>query len=87
MHVRMYACPTYCVCMPRAAFSFRVGSRGVISGFAEAVGTMTVGARRASILPPSIAYGPRGMASFGIPGDTTLVYFLEIMPTPVPGDL
>jgi FKBP-type peptidyl-prolyl cis-trans isomerase len=48
-------------------FKLRLGAGSVIPGFEEAVLSMGVGAKRVAILPPAIAYGARGMPSFGIP--------------------
>ena len=49
-------------------FKLRVGAGTVIQGFDEAVQSMGVGSKRVAVLPPQIAYGARGMPSFGIPG-------------------
>ena len=64
---------------PPAAFKFRIGSHSVVPGFAEAVSSMTVGGKRIALLPPAVAYGARGMPSFGIAPGTTLLYYIEVI--------
>lgn len=59
-------------------FSFRIGSGQVIQGFDMGVTGMKVGGRRKITVPPELGYGTRG-APPTIPGDTTLVFELEIL--------
>jgi len=58
-------------------FSFRVGSGQVIQGFDMGVTGMKVGGKRKITVPPELGYGERG--SGPIPGNTTLVFELEIL--------
>ena len=66
---------------PSEAFSIKVGSGSVISGFDEALQKLTYGGRGRFLMPPSIAYGSRGQPSFSIPPDTTLDYYIEVRDT------
>jgi FKBP-type peptidyl-prolyl cis-trans isomerase len=58
-------------------FTFRVGSGQVIQGFDMGVTGMKVGGKRRITVPPELGYGARG--SGPIPGNTTLVFELEIV--------
>ena len=58
-------------------FSFQVGSGQVIQGFDLGVTGMKVGAKRKITVPPELGYGARGAGP--IPGNTTLVFELEIL--------
>jgi FKBP-type peptidyl-prolyl cis-trans isomerase len=58
-------------------FSFAVGSGQVIQGFDMGVTGMKVGGKRKITVPPELGYGARGAGP--IPGNTTLVFELEIL--------
>jgi len=58
-------------------FSFTVGSGQVIQGFDMGVTGMKVGGKRKITVPPELGYGARGAGP--IPGNTTLVFELEIL--------
>lgn len=58
------------------SFQFTVGS-GVIAGFSQGVIGMRVGGLRRVIIPPSLGYGAQ--AYNGIPGNSTLVFDIELV--------
>jgi FKBP-type peptidyl-prolyl cis-trans isomerase len=63
-------------------FDFTLGHGDVIKGWDQGVVGMKVGEKRKLVVPPSLAYGPRGRP--GIPPNSTLVFeveLLEINPT------
>lgn len=58
-------------------FSFQLGSGQVIQGFDLGVTGMKVGGKRKITVPPELGYGARGAGP--IPGNTTLVFELEVV--------
>jgi peptidylprolyl isomerase len=58
---------------------FRTGSGQIIPGFDEAVTDMRLGEKRLVALPPELAYGERGAGNGAIPGNSFLVFELELV--------
>jgi peptidylprolyl isomerase len=58
---------------------FRTGSGEIIPGFDEAVVDMKQGEKRVVVLPPELAYGERGAGNGAIPGNSFLVFELELV--------
>jgi peptidylprolyl isomerase len=56
----------------------RTGSGQIIPGFDEAVADMKQGEKRLVALPPELAYGERGAGNGAIPGNSFLVFEMEL---------
>jgi peptidylprolyl isomerase len=57
---------------------FQTGSGQIIPGFDEAVADMKQGEKRLVVLPPELAYGERGAGNGAIPGNSFLVFEMEL---------
>jgi FKBP-type peptidyl-prolyl cis-trans isomerase len=69
-------------------FDFTLGEGRVIKGWDQGVVGMKVGEKRKLVIPPSLAYGPRGRGS--IPPNSVLLFDVELLainpagPAPAP---
>lgn len=61
----------------REAFTFTLGAGDVISGWDQGIVGMKVGGLRRLVIPPSLGYGSRRVAS--IPPNATLLYEVELL--------
>jgi FKBP-type peptidyl-prolyl cis-trans isomerase FkpA len=61
----------------KGAFSYTVGSNGVIAGFDQGVTGMKVGGKRVVLIPGSLAYGAAGKGTL-IPPNAGLVFEIEL---------
>jgi FKBP-type peptidyl-prolyl cis-trans isomerase FkpA len=60
-------------------YTYRQGTNAVIPGFEQGVTGMRVGGARRVTVPPTLGYGAAGNPNGGIPGNSWLVFELELM--------
>jgi peptidylprolyl isomerase len=57
---------------------FQAGTGQVISGWDETILDMNLGEKRLVVIPPELAYGERGAGNGAIPGNSFLVFEMEL---------
>jgi FKBP-type peptidyl-prolyl cis-trans isomerase len=62
-----------------ATLKASTGSGGVVPGFASAIIGQKVGSQILVIVPPAEGYGAKGNSSASIPGNSTLVFVIDIL--------
>lgn len=60
-------------------FTFRLGAGDVIRGWDHGFDGMRVGGKRRLIIPPDLGYGTLGTPDGSIPGNTGLVFEMELL--------
>jgi len=59
--------------------TFTLGSGKKIKGIDQGVAGMKVGGKRTLIIPPDLAYGPRGIGRGAIPPNTPMLFEVELL--------
>jgi FKBP-type peptidyl-prolyl cis-trans isomerase len=62
-----------------SSFQFRQGTNAVITGFEQGTASMLVGGIRRITIPPSLAYGAAGNPQGGIPGNSWIVFDVQLL--------
>ncbi|HUZ19996.1 MAG TPA: FKBP-type peptidyl-prolyl cis-trans isomerase [Acidimicrobiales bacterium] len=60
---------------------FDIGVKGLIAGWNKTLPGSRVGSRLLLVIPPADGYGTKGNSSAGIPGNSTLVFVVDIVGT------
>jgi FKBP-type peptidyl-prolyl cis-trans isomerase len=60
-------------------FGVMIGTGQVMKGWDQALVGQRVGSRLLLVVPPSLGYGPKGLAQFGIRGNDTLVFVVDLL--------
>ncbi|QFG26750.1 FKBP-type peptidyl-prolyl cis-trans isomerase [Actinomadura sp. WMMB 499] len=56
-----------------------IGTGEVLKGWDEALVGRRVGSRLVLVVPPSLGYGEKGLSQYGIRGDDTLVFVVDLL--------
>jgi FKBP-type peptidyl-prolyl cis-trans isomerase len=60
-------------------YSTVIGAKQVVQGWDQALVGQKVGSRLLLVVPPKAGYGSKGLAQYGIKGDDTLVYVVDLV--------
>ncbi|MGH3243910.1 MAG: FKBP-type peptidyl-prolyl cis-trans isomerase [Spirillospora sp.] len=60
-------------------YGLLIGTGQVIKGWDQGLVGQRVGSRVLLVVPPSLGYGPKGLARFGIKGNDTLVFVVDLL--------
>ncbi|TMR01917.1 FKBP-type peptidyl-prolyl cis-trans isomerase, partial [Actinomadura soli] len=60
-------------------YGLMIGTGQVIQGWDQGLVGQRVGSRVLLVVPPSLGYGPKGLAQFGIRGSDTLVFVVDLL--------
>ncbi|MEU9843802.1 FKBP-type peptidyl-prolyl cis-trans isomerase [Actinomadura sp. NPDC048032] len=56
-----------------------IGTGQVMKGWDQGLVGQKVGSRVLLVVPPALGYGAKGLAQFGIRGDDTLVFVVDLL--------